>query len=387
MGLDLPPVTVRFARAGAYEVRFDSLASIADHAERVGLEPRSALIVTDSNVGPLYLAAVREAMGHAGWRVRAVEVPAGEASKSAAVIESIYGAAGAAGLERSDAIVALGGGVVGDLAGFAAATWLRGVPLVQAPTTLLAQCDSSIGGKNGINHAGGKNLVGTIWPPRLVLSDIATLDTLKSDDFAAGLSEVAKHAILDGPAAVDALIADWAALLARDSEKVGGIVRRAAAFKAEVVSEDEMESGRRAFLNLGHTFAHAIESAGGPEGHTHGQAVALGLRAALHLSASLAAGRPLPVDCTLPEPFGRSDDLAARLPTGPPLEAPVPALEAALVFDKKRGGGALRFVTLDSRGRPQLTRGVPAPMISAAWRRARACSLSPATSLPAEARR
>jgi 3-dehydroquinate synthase len=374
MASEMPPVTVRFARAGAYEVRFGPLGSVPSHAADVGLEARNALVVTDSNVGPLYLTTVRDALASAGWRVHAAQVPAGEASKSAEVLADLYDAARSAGLERRDAVFSLGGGVVGDVAGFLAATWLRGVPLVHLPTSLMAQCDSSIGGKCGINHAGAKNRVGSVWPPRLVLADIATLDTLPRPELAGGMSEVVKHAILEGPAAVGDLLASWDSVVSRDRASVGRVVRRAAAFKAGVVTEDEMEAGRRAHLNLGHTFAHAIEAAGALAAHTHGQAVALGLRAALHLSASLAVRRPLAPDVTLPAPFDRPDALAARLDTGPPLDAPAHALEQALAWDKKRSEGALRFVVLDGAGRPRLADAVPAPMIAAAWRRARACA-------------
>jgi len=374
MTAPLAPISVRFARAGAYEVHFEPLDRVTAMASGAGLEARGALIVTDTNVGPLYAPVVADALARAGWRVNAHAIPAGETSKDAAALAGVYKAAMAAGLERTDAVFALGGGVVGDLAGYAAATWLRGLPLVHLPTSLVAQCDSAIGGKTGINHAGIKNLVGAIWPPRLVLVDVATLETLPDGEFESGLSEVVKAAFLEGESAIADLEAAWSGILSRDPTVVGPVVRRAVGVKARVVSNDELESGERAFLNLGHTFAHAIESAGHLAGHTHGQAVALGLRAALHLSASLAARRPLPPAGDLPAPFDCADALAARLPVGPPLEASVPALERALAADKKRQRGVLRFVVLDAPGRPRLAPAVPAPMITAAWGRARACS-------------
>jgi 3-dehydroquinate synthase len=364
----LDPVVVVSDAVGAYEVVFDDLDRLADHLARAGVAPGGALIVSDSNVAPLYLDRVSSALAGAGWSPAGHVVPPGEQSKSADALATVYDAALAAGVERGDAVIALGGGVVGDLAGYAAATWLRGISIVHLPTTVVSQCDSSIGGKAGINHAGGKNMVGAFWPPRLVLADISTLETLPEREFQSGLAEVVKHALLDGPAFVEALETSWDRLAQRSPEVLGPTIRRAAAVKAAIVTADEREAGSRAVLNLGHTFAHAIESGGGFQ-HLHGEAVARGLRAALHLSASLATGRALAVDAPLPAPFDRADALAARLPTGPPVRATVNELLAAASVDKKRQAGRPRYVVLDAIGWPRVADDVPVEMVAAAWNR------------------
>ncbi len=374
MNASLDPVVVRSAVGGAYEVHFGGLGRIGDYLAGAGLAPRCAFVVSDSNVAPLYLETVRGAVARAGWTFASHVVHAGEAAKSPATLSTIYDAALGAGIERGDAVLALGGGVVGDLAGYAAATWLRGLPLVHLPTSLLAQCDSSIGGKTGINHAGRKNLVGAIWPPRLVLVDVSTLDTLPPREFASGMAEVVKHALLDGPPFVDALEASWQGVMSRDAAVLPHVVRRAASVKAAVVSADERESGRREALNLGHTFGHAIEAASGFGTFTHGEAVTLGLRAALHLSASLASRRPVGIEAALPPPFDRADALVARLPATPALTARQDALDVAVGADKKRAAGASRFVVLEAIGWPRLSSDVPPEMIAAAWERARWCS-------------
>ena len=367
----LPPIPVMVPGGRDYEVRFDALATLPEHLARVGLAGRSVVVVTDAHVAAHYLAPLRDALVESGHTVREVVVEPGEGSKSLATLAAVYDAALAAPLERSDVVVALGGGVVGDLAGFAAATLLRGLPLVHVPTSVIAQVDSSIGGKTGINRAQGKNLIGAFWPPLLVLADTATLATLPEREFRSGLAEVVKHALLDGPGFVAWLDTHWERIAAREAEVVTELVRRAVAVKAAVVSADEREAGARAFLNLGHTFGHAVEKAAGYGTYTHGEAVALGLRAALHLSAALAAGRSLPPDEPLPPPFDRADALAARLPIPRPLDVPQAALNEALGTDKKRERGAVRYVVLDAHGRPRLTSDVPPDFVSAAWARAR----------------
>ena len=359
-----------------YAVHFRPLADLPPLLAGVDLAPGRCLVVTDSNVAPLYLGPVVRALGAAGWRPEARVVPAGEASKALDQLAALYdwalglGSSPGQAIDRRTPLLALGGGVVGDLAGFAAATLLRGLPLVHLPTTVIAQVDSAVGGKTGINHAAGKNLIGAFHQPRLVLADPATLATLPEREYRSGLAEVVKHALLEGEDAVARLERDLDRVLAREPEAVAATIRRAVAFKAGVVAEDERETGRRAVLNLGHTFAHAVERAEGYGRFTHGEAVALGLRAALHLSASVRAGRAWTAPA-LPEPFARADRLVARLPLPYPLVASDDALLAAMDTDKKRAGAHNRFVVLDDLGRPRVTDAVPSGAVEAAWAYAR----------------
>lgn len=353
---------------GQYTVYTEALARAPQRLREAGLAPGLALVVTDETVAGLHLDALAGALRADGWRPVPVVVAPGEGSKSLQTFAAVVDACLAAGPDRRTPLLALGGGVVGDLGGFAASTLLRGVPLAHLPTTVLAQVDSAIGGKTGLNTARGKNLVGTFYPPCFVLADPATLQTLPEREVRSGLAEVVKHALLDGGPLLDRLETDW--------ERVGedgvlaDIVREAAAVKARVVSADEREGGERAFLNFGHTLGHALEAAAGYGALAHGEAVALGMRAALHLSASLARGSAS--GDTLPEPWARMDRLVARLgapavPDGVTDEA----LLAAMGADKKRDAGGLRFVVLDAPGAPRLASGVPDALVRAAIQYAR----------------
>ncbi|MFN3596316.1 MAG: 3-dehydroquinate synthase [Rubricoccaceae bacterium] len=364
----LPAVVVALPHGRGYPVHFAPLAELPRHLHAAGLRPERAYVVTDEHVGPLYEGALAAALEEAGWHVRVRRVPPGEPSKSLDVLGALYDDALAWGVTRRTLVVALGGGVVGDLAGFLAATLLRGLPLAHAPTSVIAQVDSAIGGKTGVNHAAGKNLIGAFHQPALVLADPATLATLPAREFASGLAEAVKHALLEGGALLDALERDVDAVLAREAAAVARLVREAAAVKAAVVSADEHELGQRAVLNLGHTFGHALERALGYGVVTHGEAVALGMRAALHLSASLAAGVRLPPTPPLPDPFARADALVARLPT-PPLPGTLGDADvlAAMGTDKKRDASGLRFVVLDAPGAPRLASDVPPAFVEAAW--------------------
>ncbi|MFN3429358.1 MAG: 3-dehydroquinate synthase, partial [Candidatus Sericytochromatia bacterium] len=227
----------------------------------------------------LYAEPVLAALNQADWEPRLAVVPAGEGSKSLAEAARLYDAAVEAGLKRHHPIVALGGGVVGDLAGFIAATYQRGVPFVQVPTTLLAQIDSSVGGKVAINHPSGKNLIGAFYQPRLVLADTATLLTLSEREYLAGLGEMVKYGVIMDPGFFARLEAEVPRLLARDLPLLNALVRRCCELKAEVVQEDERETagGRRAILNFGHTVGHAIEAIAGYGTVLHGEAVAIGM--------------------------------------------------------------------------------------------------------------
>ncbi|MEM1114942.1 MAG: 3-dehydroquinate synthase [Bacteroidota bacterium] len=365
-----PAVVVDLPHGRDYAVHFEPLATLPRHLREAGLGGDRALVVTDATVGPLYLDRLGAALRADGWRPEAATVPAGEASKHLDRLGDLYDWALGLEIDRGTPVVALGGGVVGDLAGFLAATLLRGLPLVQVPTTVIAQVDSAIGGKTGVNHAAGKNLIGAFHQPRLVLADPATLATLAERDFRSGLAEAVKHALIADADLAGRLGTGWDALLARDPGAVAALVRDAAAVKARVVGADELEGGVRALLNFGHTFGHAIEREAGYGALTHGEAVAVGMRAALHLSASLRLGDVC--GDALPAPFDRADALVRRL-APPPIPASVPTtnLTAAMATDKKRTASGLRFVVLDDIGAARIASGVPEAAVAAAWAFAR----------------
>ncbi len=366
MPLAPPAVVVDLPQGRGYAVHFEPLATLPRQLHEAGLRTGRVLVVTDETVGPLYLGAVREALGAAGWTVEAHVVPAGEASKSAEALGGLYDWALGLGIDRTTPVVALGGGVVGDLAGFAAATLLRGLPLVQVPTTVIAQVDSALGGKTGINHAAGKNLVGAFHQPRVVLADPEVLATLSERDYQSGLAEVVKHALIRDPDLFDRIERDAQGIWSRAPDVLGPLVRDAAEVKARVVSADELEAGERALLNFGHTFGHAVEREAGYGTVTHGEAVALGMRAALHLSASLRDGAP--AGSSLPAPFDRADRVVRRL-APPPLDAALSnrQLTEAMQTDKKRAASGLRFVVLDEIGAARLASEVPEAFVDAAW--------------------
>ena len=363
----LHSLEVALPHGRAYPLHFRRLAEVPVLLTEAGLTPGRCLVVTDTNVGPLYAKDLRGALEAEGWHPELLTFPAGEATKSLDALTRLYDEALAAGLSRHTPVLALGGGVVGDLAGFAAATLLRGLPLIQLPTSLIAQVDSAIGGKTGINHAAGKNLIGAFHQPCFVLIDTATLSTLSVRDYTSGLAEVVKVALIADADFAAWLATSWETILARDAETVSMLVRRAASIKAEIVAADERETGQRVLLNFGHTFGHAIERETGYGTFTHGEAVALGMRAALHLSASVAAGHPW--TGPLSEPFARAEALVALLP-GPGLLETVNAetLTTAMRTDKKRGGTGLRFVVLTDLGCASVVDSLPAEMITAAWR-------------------
>jgi 3-dehydroquinate synthase len=320
------------------------LDRIGELALGTGLKPGACVIVTDATVEKLYAARVEDAIRKSGFAPVVISVPAGEASKSLSTLELLYDRMTGAGLDRNSTVFALGGGVVGDLAGFAAATFLRGVPLVQVPTTVVAQVDSALGGKTAINHRHAKNLIGAFYQPRLIVADVATLATLPEREFREGLAEVIKYgAIMDAPMIAD-LERDLDSILARHSNLLEQVVARSLSHKAAVVGADERESGLRKTLNFGHTVGHAIEASAGYGSYFHGEAVAIGMVAAARLSSQYA---------------GFSADEASRLqrlieraglPTAMPAGWRGENFLRALGLDKKRAAGAVEFVLLDRLG-------------------------------------
>ena len=300
------------------------------------------LVVSNETVAPLYHERLRANL--AGCDVSSINLPDGEAFKTVATMQSILDRLVESRANRDIAVIALGGGVVGDIAGFAAACYMRGVDFIQVPTTLLAQVDSSVGGKTGVNHAQGKNLIGAFHQPQVVLIDTNTLDTLPDRELTAGLAEVIKYGAICDAEFFAWLEANMAALLARDPNTLGHAIRRSCELKAEVVAEDEREAGRRAILNFGHTFGHAIEHYQGYGTWLHGEAVATGMIMAARLSG-------LPGD-----DIDRLTALvaAAGLPTEPPAIAADNWLDA-MGMDKKVQGKKLRFVLLDAIGKSRVS--------------------------------
>jgi len=304
---------------------------------------RSVAVITNRVVAPHYLAGVQAALERAGGRPVPILIDDGEQAKSWATLDHVIDELLAARLGRDSVIVALGGGVVGDLAGFAAAVYQRGIPFIQVPTTLLAQVDSSVGGKTAINHVRGKNMVGAFHQPRAVIADVGVLDTLPDRELRSGLAEVIKHGFVLDPQFVGWLEANIAKLLARDRAAMSHAVRRSCELKAQVVAADEREIGVRAILNFGHTFGHAIEAGMGYGEWLHGEAVAVGMVMAAELSTR--AGLLSKEDAS------RVKALIAR--AGLPVQGPVLAIERYLELmqvDKKAAGGKMRFILLDRVG-------------------------------------
>ena len=337
---------------------FAPLDTLPGFMRSVGVEASRCLVITDERVAALYGDAACGALAAGNIEPHMIASSPGEAAKSHERLLEIYDQALAWGMERGVPVVALGGGVTGDLAGFAAATLLRGVPLFQVPTTLIAQVDSSIGGKTGVNHAAGKNLIGAFCRPAGVLTDTALLKSLPSREWTSGLAEVVKHGLIADEALFAELETHADALFERNEEVVERIVPRAAGVKVHIVEEDEFETGRRAILNFGHTFAHAIEKAAGYGTYSHGEAVAAGMRAALHLSGDVVPGFD-------PE---RADRLVRRIPVPAGLAAlKIPDLMEAMKTDKKVRDGTLRLVLLDRIGRAFVTGDIPSRLVEKAW--------------------
>lgn len=300
------------------------------------------LIVSNTTVAPLYLDQVRRAL--AGRQVREVVLPDGEQYKTLEIWNRIFDALLAHRFGRDCTLVALGGGVIGDMAGFAAACYQRGVDFIQVPTTLLAQVDSSVGGKTGVNHALGKNMVGAFHQPRAVVADTGTLATLPDRELSAGIAEVYKYGLIRDPAFFDWIEGNIGALLDRDSAALAEAIERSCRNKAQVVGTDERESGERALLNLGHTFGHAIETGTGYGAWLHGEAIAAGMCMAADLSRRLGWIETRDLERI------RALTLAARLPTSPPPGLGPERFMELMAVDKKVLGGRLRLILLRGIG-------------------------------------
>ena len=327
-----------------YDIHIGS-GLLADGSVWSGLPPATtALIVTNQIVAPLYAAALKAALTLHYPRILVLELPDGEAHKDWDALNRIFDTLLGAGCDRKTVLFALGGGVVGDVTGFAAASYMRGVPFVQVPTTLLAQVDSSVGGKTAINHPLGKNMIGAFYQPVRVIADLDSLDTLPDREIAAGVAEVIKYGPISDNAFLGWIEANLDALLARDKAALAYAVRRSCEIKAWVVAQDERESGLRVVLNFGHTFGHAIEAGLGYGRWLHGEAVGCGMVMAADLSARLGL-----IDPAYALRLSRLIERAGLPVRGPALGA-ARYLEL-MRLDKKAEGGEIRFVVIEAPGR------------------------------------
>ncbi|MEI6891131.1 MAG: 3-dehydroquinate synthase [Pontiella sp.] len=346
----------------SYEIHIGAgiLNQIGARCSEAGLKG-NGLIITDENVGRLYAETVFQSLEKAGYSIRTVTMKPGEPTKCGEHVFALHSECVKAGLDRSSFIVALGGGVMGDLAGFVAATYLRGIDFVQVPTSLLAMVDSSVGGKTGVNIPEGKNLVGAFYQPKLVLADLDTLKTLPPREYAAGLAEVIKYGIIYDAAFFQTLeershdLAD-----VNNTELLANMVGRSCEVKAEVVAQDEREGGLRAILNFGHTVGHAIENVAGYGKYVHGEAVAIGSVYAARASA--ACGGLSSTDVERIEKIFQTLDLPI---TAPGLEWS--ALRDALSVDKKTVGGRPKFVLISEIGTSSIGHDLTEELMEKLW--------------------
>src|SRR6266699_6685348 len=330
------------------------LSRLGHECKRLYLGQRCA-VITDRNVAPHYSQSAVENLEAAGFEPTLITVPAGETAKSLKVVASCYDQLAEQHLERKSFVVALGGGVVGDLAGFVAATFLRGIDFVQVPTTLLSQVDSSVGGKVGVNLKAGKNLVGAFFQPRFVLCDLHTLETLPAREYRSGLAEVIKYGIIHDVELFKRLEQVMPKLLPRDPDTLASVVARCCQIKAGVVGQDETESGLRAILNFGHTLGHALEAVCGYGRFLHGEAIAIGQVLASRLSAELLGFPQRDVE-RIAGLFEK-----AGLPTHIGLSpAQREKLFQAMQHDKKVSDGVVKFVLVNKIG--QVSFGQPVPL-------------------------
>jgi len=337
-------VTVRLGeRSYPIYVGAGSLRELGDKLVAVNAGGKAA-VVTNETVAGLYLEAVERSLSRAGFKPLSVRLPDGEEHKNLAWLSFIYDRMISAEVQRSTPVVALGGGVVGDIGGFAAATMLRGLPLVQVPTTLLAQVDSSVGGKTAVNHSAGKNLIGAFYQPRFVLIDVDTLRTLPRREFLAGLAEVIKYGAILDPELFSLLEQRLPAVLKLDREILVQVIKTCCQLKALVVEEDETESGYRSILNFGHTVGHGIETLTEYRQFLHGEAIAIGMVAAARLSWRLGRCEEAV--------YGRIKRLLDRagLPTEIPADIDKDSLALVLRTDKKSTGDKIKFVCLEAIG-------------------------------------
>ena len=332
------------------------IRSIGDILKSFGLSSKIA-IVSNPTIYPLYGQVVADSLKKAGFDVLTVTIPDGEEYKSLLWVEHIYNELLKARLDRLSALVALGGGVIGDITGFAASTYMRGIPYIQVPTTLLAQVDSSVGGKTGVDHKLGKNMIGTFWQPKLVWIDVETLKTLPKREFLAGLAEVIKYGVIWDEELFDFLEAKRQRILELDRESITHIIRRSCEIKAEVVSKDERELGLRSILNFGHTIGHAIETATEYVKYLHGEAIAIGMCLEARLSSMFTFmdnNKVLRIKSLID---------SYSLPTEMPPDIDIRNVLSSMELDKKAVAGELKFILPDKIGSVRIYRGVERKII------------------------
>ena len=332
-------------RSYAIKIGSGLLARLGRECALLKLGSRCA-IITDTNVGRKFAKPVYESLVKAGFEPALITLPAGETAKSLRSVQSCYDQLAEHRLERNSFIMALGGGVIGDLAGFVAATYLRGIPFLQVPTTLLAQVDSSVGGKTGVNLRAGKNLVGAFYQPQLVLCDLDALKTLPKREYISGLAEVIKYGVIYDAILFAQLERNLPKLLQRDAATLAAVVARCCEIKAEVVGQDETESGLRAILNFGHTIGHAIENSSGYGKFLHGEAISIGQVAAAKLSQKIL-GLPANDVERITNLFQRAG-LPVKIKLNPVQRK---KLFAAMKLDKKVSGGEIKFVLAEKIGK------------------------------------
>ncbi|WP_295404354.1 3-dehydroquinate synthase [uncultured Thiocystis sp.] len=348
--------------ARAYPIQIGTGLLSDPERYRPYLQGAQVMIVTNETVAPLYLERLRQALTE--YQVREAILPDGEQYKTLDVWNRIFDALLDARFGRDCTLIALGGGVVGDMAGFAAACYQRGVAFIQVPTTLLAQVDSSVGGKTGINHPAGKNMIGAFYQPRAVIADTATLETLPQRELSAGLAEVIKYGFIRDAAFLDWLEAHLSEVLAREPDALSHVIQRSCEIKAEIVAADELEAGQRALLNFGHTFGHAIETGMGYGQWLHGEAVAVGMCMAADLSARLGWLSDTDLERV------RRLVASAGLPVDPPPEVSAERFLELMAVDKKVLNGQLRLVLLRQLGEGAVTGDFDPDVLSAtlhAW--------------------
>ncbi|MGB9603143.1 MAG: 3-dehydroquinate synthase [Verrucomicrobiia bacterium] len=331
-------------------------------------EPRRCAVITDSNVEKLYAGRAIQSLANAGFSPFLITLPAGEVTKNLRFVESCYNRMAQERVERRSFVVALGGGVIGDLAGFVAATYMRGIGFVQVPTSLLAQVDSSVGGKVGVNLKYGKNLVGAFYQPKLVICDTETLTTLPDRELLAGISEVIKYAVIYDDALFKRLEREIDRLISKDHLTLSAVIARCCKIKAEVVAADETESGLRAILNFGHTVGHALESITGYGKYLHGEAVAIGQVAEAIIGTLVLNFKPADAQRikNLIEKSGLP--VAARLTTRERKR-----LIEAMKLDKKVSAGEIRFVLPIKIGKVKYGQKVPIEIIEKALEQISEC--------------
>jgi len=345
----------------SYPIFIDSalLSSIGSSLKKIARGKKVA-IVTNGKVFNLHGKGLFKSLKKSGFSVSLIKIPDGEKHKNLSTISSIYDQLVKANFDRSDSIIAFGGGVVGDMAGFASATYMRGIDYIQIPTTLLAQVDSSVGGKTGVDHSGGKNLIGSFYQPKMVLADLSTLETLSKREMRCGMAEVIKYGIIRKERVFSFLERSLADIKAGDVSTLEKIVKTSCMAKADVVAEDERESGVRAILNYGHTFAHGIETALGFKKLKHGEAVAIGMVHSARLSAILGFTdeKPLKRIVAILKGVGLPTLLPSSLSSSDVIEG--------MKHDKKVIAGKTRLILIDKIGNAFIQSGIKAKDIKKA---------------------